>query len=114
MKRIIFALSAVACIAGLSACGGTNAPATNAQAYSAGYKYGDTSAALDGLVAMVSDGASLTISSMKLYCQVASLEVKGGMPRKWLGLGAVSTKLASEWQSGCIDGIRAEAKASTP
>jgi hypothetical protein len=69
---------------------------------------------MDGLIAMVSDGAELTASSMKVYCQVLSLEVKGGVPRKWLGLGSVSTRLLSQWQSGCIDGIGAYAQANTP
>lgn len=113
MKRLILALSALAIIAGLSACG-SNAPATNAQAWSAGYKYGDTMAALNGYVSMVGEGVPMTVSSLKTYCEVSEVMVKGGMPRKWMGHGNVSVKLASEWQLGCGDGIGAEAKASTP
>jgi hypothetical protein len=51
---------------------------------------------------------------MKIYCQVHGLEGKGGMPRRWLGHGTVSLKLADDWTLGCADGIGAEAKANTP
>jgi hypothetical protein len=112
MKRIALAIAALAIIAAISACG-AGGPATNAQAWAAGYKYGDTTSSLDGFMAMLGDGASLTANSLKVYCEVAEF-TKGAMPRKWMGLGNVSVKLAGEWQSGCVDGIGAEAKASTP
>jgi hypothetical protein len=113
VKKIIIALSALALAAFLAACGDTPPPATNAQAWAAGYKYGDTPAALDGFIGMVGDGASMSTSSLKLYCQMDEL-TKGGMPRKWMGHGQVSVTLGNEWQLGCADGIGAEAKASTP
>jgi hypothetical protein len=64
VKRIIIALSVLGIIAGVSACGGS-APATNAQAWAAGYKYGDTTAALYGFVSMVGDGAKLTVTASR-------------------------------------------------
>lgn len=114
MKRIALVLSALSLAAAISACGGSPAPATNAQAFAAGYKYGDTLAALDGYIGMLGDGAPMTVSSLKTYCEVNELMVKGGMPRKWMGHGSVSVELGKEWQTGCADGIGAEAKANTP
>jgi hypothetical protein len=113
VKRLVLALSALAIIGGVSACGGTPAPATNAQAFAAGFKAGDTESALYGYLDMLGNGVKLSTSSLNIYCEVAEM-LKGGINRKWLGHGQVSVTLGNEWQSGCASGIGAEAKANTP
>ncbi len=113
MKRPVLALLAIGAIAGLSACGGSPAPATNSQAYAAGYRYGDKMGALSGYIESLGASTKVTTASLKTYCQIAEV-LKGGMPRKWMGHGAVSVKLASEWQLGCGSGLGAEAAANTP